>query len=146
MFLRRKTVAVGVCLLVFSICPVSLPRAAHALECGHFKFPACSGADDQYAGGFDPKVGFGGFGGGNCTATRTPVVFVHGNADRAINWDSSIDGTAEGFLPPKRSVYKEFRERGYNDCELFGVTYLSRDEQENPAGNYHRPEKYFIIQ
>jgi pimeloyl-ACP methyl ester carboxylesterase len=146
MYLRRTTISVGLCLWVFSVCTISVPRAAHALECGHFKFPGCSGADDQYAGGFDPQVGFGGFGGGDCTATRTPVVFVHGNADRAINWDSPIDGAVEGFVPPRRSVYEEFKTRGYNDCELFGFTYLSRDEQEDPAGNYHRPEKYFVIQ
>jgi pimeloyl-ACP methyl ester carboxylesterase len=141
-------IAFAGCLFLWAlgIGTVSLPTAAQALECGHFKFPKCSGTDAQYAGGFEPKVGYGGFGGGACTATRTPVVFIHGNADRAINWDSPIDGTIEGYVPPKRSVYEEFKQRGYNDCELFGVTYLSPDEQENPAGNYHRPEKYAVIQ
>jgi hypothetical protein len=91
-------------------------------------------SDVQYAGTFDPKVGYGGFGGGACRATKTPVVFIHGNGDRAINWASPVVGTVEGYVPPKRSVYDEFKRRGYNDCELFGVTYLSRDEQENAAG------------
>ena len=54
-------------------------------------------------------------------------------------------GPVGGYVPPKRSVYDEFKRRGYSDCELFGVTYLSQDEQENAAGNYHRPEKYVII-
>ena len=62
------------------------------------------------------------------------MVFIHGNGDRAINWASPVVGTVEGYVPPKRSVYDEFKRRGYNDCELFGVTYLSRDEQENAAG------------
>jgi pimeloyl-ACP methyl ester carboxylesterase len=118
---------------------------ANALECGAFTFPKCSGADAQYAGNFDPKVGRGGFGGGQCTATRTPIVFIHGNADGAISWDSPIDGAVAGYTPPARSVYDEFRERGYNDCEMFGVTYLDKTEQDNPASNYHRPGKYMVV-
>src|SRR3954449_4509913 len=104
------------------------PTPAQALECGAFTFPKCSGEDVQYAGSFDPKVGHGGFGGGACRATKTPVVFIHGNGDRAINWASPVVGTIQGHVPPTRSVYDEFKHRGYNDCELFGVTYLSRDE------------------
>lgn len=119
--------------------------AAHALECGNFKFPKCDGRDVQYAGGFDPKTGYGGFGGGNCTPVKTPVVFIHGNADRAINWDSPVDGQVTGYQPPTRSVYEEFKQQGYNDCELFGVTYLNEAEQESPRFNYHRPEKYQIL-
>jgi Lipase (class 2) len=133
--------AAGAFLLPALLCPPT----AQALECGAYTFPKCSGEDVQYAGTFDPKVGHGGFGGGACRATKTPVVFIHGNGDRAINWASPVVGTVEGYVPPKRSVYDEFKHRGYNDCELFGVTYLSRDEQENAAGNYHRPEKYVII-
>jgi pimeloyl-ACP methyl ester carboxylesterase len=121
------------------------PTPVDALECGAFKFPKCSGEDVQFAGSFDPKVGHGGFGGGPCIATRTPVVFIHGNGDRAINWASPVVGTVEGHVPPKRSVYDDFKHRGYNDCELFGITYLSRTEQENAGGNYHRPETYVII-
>jgi pimeloyl-ACP methyl ester carboxylesterase len=130
---------------VFLLPVLLLPTAARALECGEFTFPKCSGNDVQYAGGFEPKVGHGGFGGGACTATKTPVVFIHGNGDRAINWASPVVGAVEGYVPPKRSVYDEFKRRGYNDCELFGLTYLTPDEQENPGGNYHRPEKYVII-
>ena len=68
----------------------------------------------------DPKVGYGGFGGGACRATKTLVVFIHGNGDRAINWASPVVGTVEGYVPPKRSVYDEFRRRGYNDCGFRG--------------------------
>ena len=107
-----------------------LPTAAKALECGEFTFPKCSGDDVQYAGRFNPKVGHGGFGGGACIATKTPVVFIHGNGDRAINWASPVVGTVKGHVPPKRSVYDEFKHRGYNDCELFGITYLTRDRAE----------------
>jgi pimeloyl-ACP methyl ester carboxylesterase len=122
-----------------------LGTAASALECGNFEFPKCSGPDAQYAEGFDPQTGFGGFGGGECTASRTPVIFIHGNGDRAINWDSPVVGTIEGYVPPPRSVYEEMKEQGYNDCELFGVTYLSIAEQQSAELNYHRPDKYQII-
>jgi pimeloyl-ACP methyl ester carboxylesterase len=133
--------AAGAFLLPALLCPPT----AQALECGAFTFPKCSGEDIQYAGAFDPKVGHGGFGGGACRAAKTPVVFIHGNGDRAINWASPVVGTVDGYVAPKRSVYDELKHRGYNDCELFGVTYLSRDEQENAAGNYHKPEKYVIV-
>jgi pimeloyl-ACP methyl ester carboxylesterase len=139
----RNLLIVSGALLLLSVS--LLPRTAKALECGTFTFPKCSGDDVQYAGGFNPNVGYGGFGGGACTATKTPVVFIHGNGDRAINWASPVVGTVEGYVPPKRSVYAEFKRRGYNDCELFGVTYLNRNEQENAGGNYHRPEKYTVI-
>jgi Lipase (class 2) len=119
--------------------------SASALECGDFTFPKCSGPDVQYAGGFNPGTGYGGFGGGDCKAVRTPAVFIHGNADRAISWDSPIDGAVKGYRPPIRSVYEEFKYEGYNDCELFGVTYLTAEEQKNPQENYHRPSKYEII-
>lgn len=127
----------GVGLLVAS-------RAA-ALDCGDFSFPKCRGPEAQYAGGFEPRSGDGGFGGGVCKATKTPIVFVHGNGDRAINWDAPVQkiGTSR-YLPP-RSVYDEMKHRGYTDCELFGVTYLDLQEQQHPQRNYHRPEKYRII-
>src|SRR5215204_2858046 len=126
--------------------PVLLcPTPAKALNCGAFTFPKCSGEDVHFDGGFDPKVGHGGFGGGACRATKTPVVFIHGNGDRAINWASPVVGTIQGHVPPTRSVYDEFKHRGYNDCELFGITCLSHNEQENAGGNFHRPEKYVII-
>jgi pimeloyl-ACP methyl ester carboxylesterase len=127
--------------LLIVLCPVS----ARALDCGKFTFPKCDGADLQYAGGFDPRTGFGGFGGGNCKATRTPVIFIHGNGDRAISWDSPIDGAIRSYSAPANSVYREFKLRGYNDCELFGITYLSPEESKSPRTNYHRPEKYNII-
>jgi pimeloyl-ACP methyl ester carboxylesterase len=124
---------------------ILFPIPAKALSCGEFTFPKCSGDEVQYAGAFHPKVGYGGFGGGPCIARKTPVVFIHGNGDRAINWASPIVGVVEGYRSPKRSVYDEFKRRGYNDCELFGVTYLNSIEQKNAGGNYHRPEKYAII-
>ncbi len=124
---------------------VFFPEAVLALSCGKFEYPRCDGPLLQYAGGFDPKAGFGGFGGGSCSAVRTPVVFIHGNGDWAINWDSPITDAVKGYDPPARSVYQKFRARGYNDCELFGVTYLSVEEQASPKTNYHRPEKYDIL-
>lgn len=101
------------------------------------------GADSQYHGGFNPSVGSGGFGGGNCTSTKTPVVFIHGNGDKAINWDNAPTGpyaSASG-----RSVYEEFIHNGYSPCDLFGISYLTAAQIANPAGNYHSSSTYNII-
>lgn len=117
---------------------------AWALDCGEYEFPNCKGPERQYAGGFNGRTGYGGFGGGDCTAQRTPVIFIHGNADRAIGWDSP-PGAVAGFQPPANSVYDTLRAHGYKDCELFGITYLTKAERESPQGNYHRPDKYRII-
>jgi pimeloyl-ACP methyl ester carboxylesterase len=93
----------------------------------------------QFGGSFNPgNASYGGFGGGSCTATKTPIVFVHGNGDEAKNWD----------YPPTtgvRSVYDEFRNAGYNDCELFGITWLSSSERSAPQSNYHKPAKAAMV-
>jgi pimeloyl-ACP methyl ester carboxylesterase len=119
---------------------------AEALTCGTHDGLRCTGAANQFAGGFSPGAGFGGFGGGSCTATKTPVIFIHGNGDRAISWDMP-PYTVSGYPSPPFSTYGEFRARGYNDCELFGITWLSASEQSDSAAayNYHRPEKYQIL-
>ena len=93
----------------------------------------------QFAGGFNPRNGsYGGFGGGSCTAVKTPIVFFHGNGDEVKNWDyPSSTGVA--------SVYDTFKAAGYNDCELFGLTWLSSAERGDPAGNYHKPAKAAMI-
>ena len=117
---------------------------AAALECGANNGYTCQGAQTQYAGGFNPGVGYGGFGGGVCTATRTPVVFIHGNGDSAISFDMPPGGVT-GYATPARSEYDELRAAGYNDCELFGVTYLSADERANPQINYHEPYTYNLL-
>lgn len=93
------------------------------------------GGANQFAGGFQPvDAPWGGFGGGACTASRTPVIFVHGNGDEAKNFDAP---TSTGVA----SVYDAFRAAGYNDCELFGVNWLSSSERSAPQLNYHRPSK-----
>jgi pimeloyl-ACP methyl ester carboxylesterase len=122
------------------------PNSAHAVTCGTYSKGFCSGEANQYAGGFNPGTGFGGFGGGKCKATKTPVIFIHGNGDNATSWDAP-PGDVAGFETPPRSVYAEMKARGYNDCELFGVTYLSDDERKllNVGKNYHQPSKYRII-
>ena len=106
---------------------IVLPGALAALD--------YQGASSQFAGGFTPSnAPDGGFGGGSCTAVKTPAVFIHGNGDEARNWDfPSSTGVA--------SVYDAFRAAGYNDCELFGVDWLSSSERATPQLNYHRPSK-----
>lgn len=131
---------------------------AQALECGQFDFPFCSNAKEkprQFAGGFNPKTPIGGFGGSDDCKSQTqprpaagrkaPVVLIHGNGDSAIGWDSPAP--ARAVTPPGPSVYRELKARGYNDCEIFGVTYLDADEQnlDRTDRNFHQPEKYKII-
>lgn len=90
-----------------------------------------AGSSSQFAGGFSPSnAADGGFGGGTCTASKTPVIYIHGNGDEARNWDyPSSTGV--------RSVYDEMKFRGYNDCELFGLNWLSASERSSPQLNYH---------
>jgi Lipase (class 2) len=93
------------------------------------------GPSVQFAGGFHPpNAPEGGFGGGACTATRTPVVFVHGNS---VNATFFARPSSSG-VP---SVYDTLKAAGYNDCELFGITYLSAGEQATRQLNYHTSVK-----
>ncbi len=140
-----KTIRFRIVVLTIAFCIPVFHQSASALSCGNYRYPKCDGPDLQYAAGFDPQVGYGGFGGGICRARLTPVIFIHGNGDRATNWDSPVMGAIGNHAVPARSVYQEFKARGYNDCELFGITYLSASEQESPQANYHKPEKYGIL-
>jgi pimeloyl-ACP methyl ester carboxylesterase len=94
-----------------------------------------NGASNQFAGGFQPSnAPDGGFGGGNCVATRTPVIFVHGNSVNATFFAKPSTNGAP-------SVYDTLKAAGYNDCELFGITYLSSTEQASEQLNYHTSTK-----
>jgi hypothetical protein len=139
------SIALGALAAVGLLGALTVSTPAQALECGVANGSRCA-STTQYAGGFSPGVGFGGFGGGTCTATKTPVVFVHGNADNAISWDGATS-QVPGYIKPPRTVYEELRARGYNDCELFGITWLSSSEQgdSGAAHNYHKPAKYQIL-
>jgi pimeloyl-ACP methyl ester carboxylesterase len=130
-----------VCVFVDAL---AAPASAYALACGANNGYFCQGAQTQYGGTFSPGVGYGGFGGGSCAATHTPVIFVHGNGDNAISFDLP-PGAVAGYGTPARSVYAELKARGYNDCELFGVTYLSPGEQGSAKDNYHSISKYSIL-
>jgi len=93
------------------------------------------GPSQQFAGGFSPgNAPDGGFGGGNCVATRTPVIFVHGNS---VNATFFARPTTSGAP----SVYATLKAAGYNDCELFGITYLSPGEQATQQLNFHTSTK-----
>lgn len=122
---------------------------AQALTCTKFNSLQCISAPEfQYAGGFAPDTGYGGFGGApDCTVTRTPVVFIHGNADSAYSWDARTSKVPKYTRPP-RSVYQAFKHAGYEDCELFGVNYLDARERRSgmAAYNYHKESKYRIIE
>jgi pimeloyl-ACP methyl ester carboxylesterase len=140
-----RSVIVGAFCAAASWIAVGGGQEAKALSCGSFAYPYCQGSQTQFAGGFAPGVGSGGFGGGSCTATRTPIVFVHGNGDSAIGWASPANTAPSGYAAPGQSVYDYFKAQGYNDCELFGVTYLDSSERGTPALNYHSSAKYAII-
>lgn len=122
---------------------------AQALACGTYdsQNKLCNGTAYQYGGGFNPQVGeSGGFGGAySCVVSRTPVIFVHGNADNATSWDGPTSQVS-GYAKPPRSVYQELKAAGYKDCELFGVTYLTASERGAPQLNYHHSSKYAILQ
>jgi hypothetical protein len=115
-------------------CAVSGDGAPSELESTAAQSVIYNGAANQFAGGFAPSAPDGGFGGGNCVATRTPVIFVHGNSVNATFFakPSSTGGP---------SVYDTLRAAGYNDCELFGVTYLSPTEQASQQLNFHTSTK-----
>lgn len=123
-----------------------LPLSAHALTCGVAKDNTCEGTAFQYAGGFNPQVGeAGGFGGAaNCIPSRTPVVFVHGNTDNATSWDVP-PRQVPGYPVAPKSVYQQFKDAGYKDCELFGVTYLNASQRAAPQLNYHSPATYEVL-
>jgi len=94
-----------------------------------------NGASNQFAGGFNPSnAPDGGFGGGACAATRTPVIFIHGNSVNATFFARPSSNGAP-------SVYDTLKAAGYNDCELFGITYLSPSEQAAEPLNYHTSTK-----
>lgn len=119
------------------------------LDCGRFEFPRCDHPDTQFDESFvaaEPELTdrlVGGFGGeAGCTPRRTPVVFVHGNGDRATSWDSDITGPVGDYPVARLSVYDQFRAAGYSGCELFGLTYLTEVEQRSPESNYHEPGGY----
>ncbi|HEY0191375.1 MAG TPA: hypothetical protein VGC42_09660, partial [Kofleriaceae bacterium] len=105
------------------------------LESGTVAHVVYNGAANQFGGSFHPtNAPYGGFGGGNCTASKTPVVFIHGNT---VNASYIARPTSTGAA----TVYDTLKAAGYNDCELFGVTYLSTDEQGDEPGNYHTQAK-----
>src|SRR5689334_6055581 len=141
-FSRRGTLLLS--LLWVIVDALAAPTSAHALVCGANNGYFCQGTQTQYGGGFNPGVGYGGVGRGSCTATRTPGIFVHGNGDNAISLDKP-PGAVAGYGTPARSVYAELKARGYNDCELFGVTYLSPTEQGSAKDNYHSTSKYSTL-
>jgi hypothetical protein len=96
-----------------------------------------NGAANQFAGGFNPSnAPDGGFGGGNCVASRTPVIFVHGNTVNA----TFLAKPSSNGAP---TVYAALKAAGYNDCELFGITWLSPSEQgqANQQFNFHTATK-----
>src|SRR4029077_7221025 len=63
-----------------------------------------------------------------------PIACRHVNGDEA---KSLAYPPSTGVL----SVYDQFKAAGYNDCELFGLTWLSSSERGAPQLNYHPPSK-----
>lgn len=112
------------------------------LPCAVLFAAACTGVEPSsdpqalsFGGSFSSRhAPWGGFGGGACTARRTPVVFLHGNGEDATTWfRRASDGGP--------SVVETFRAAGYSPCELFGLTYLSPAQQAWKEGNTHDAAK-----
>lgn len=122
-------------LLLLTSCALSAPDDDDLQVAQTAAAVTYNGPANQFAGGFAPSnAPDGGFGGGACTATRTPVIFVHGNTVNA----SYIARPSSNGAP---TVYAALKAAGYNDCELFGITYLTAAEQGNEPGNYHTASK-----
>lgn len=119
--------------------------SAYALSCGSNNGFVCQGSAQQFSANFSPATGYGGFGGGDCTASKTPVIFIHGNGDSALSLDMP-PAKVTGYPQAANSVYAELKAQGYRDCELFGITYLSEAERSAPQNNYHSASKYAILQ
>ncbi len=122
-----------------AIASVLLSTQVMAAECNNHNGFTCEDNQYQFDHSFSNANRYpnGGFGGGSCQAVKTPVIFVHGNGDNAMSWLISPHIKSQGYSLPPKSVYDSFKEAGYNDCELFGVTYLSADERSAPQNNYH---------
>ena len=135
---RRAPFAVAVAALAAQSCAVSGPaEPPGADDLAAQTGVIYGGPASQFAGGFAPtNAPYGGFGGGTCVATRTPIVFVHGNT---VNASFIARPTTTGAP----TVYAALRAAGYNDCELFGITWLAPSEQgdANQQYNFHTATK-----
>ncbi len=126
---------------------VLLSTQATAAECNNHNGFTCEDNQYQFDSSFTNADRYpnGGFGGGSCKATKTPVIFIHGNGDNAMSWLIPPHIKPQDYPLPPNSVYDSFKKAGYNDCELFGVTYLSAGERDAPENNYHTPESQQMI-
>jgi hypothetical protein len=66
------------------------------------------------------------------------VIFVHGNS---VNATFFAKPTTSGAP----TVYDTLKAAGYNDCELFGITWLNPTEQANQQLNFHTATKAAMI-
>ncbi|MEI9983364.1 MAG: hypothetical protein WDN69_09290, partial [Aliidongia sp.] len=143
---RHCSIMASACIAALVLIVSMLTTPAQALSCTANNGLYCTAfADPQYAGGFNPGVGDGGFGGAsNCTVTHTPVVFIHGNGDSAYSL-AMPPTTVSGYPAPPASVYQALKAAGYQDCEIFGVNYLNASERSLSQDNYMQESKYQII-
>lgn len=95
-------------------------------------------AVDRFQAPFHPGATFGGFGGGECKASHTPVIFVHGRQDTANDWLTGEGNTL--------SVYQSFISAGYNSCELFGITYIPNAGRVSKDYNPLQPDTFTLLQ
>lgn len=126
--------------IVFWVLSISLISTnAYSVECNNHNGFVCSDSNYQFSDNFvdQDKYIDGGFGGGNCQASKTPIIFFHGNGDNAIGWALPPSVQPENYPQAPFSVYESFKQAGYNDCELFGLTYLSNEQHQSPQLNYH---------
>ncbi|WPC75084.1 lipase family protein [Vibrio porteresiae] len=92
---------------------------------------------DHFQAPFHPGATFGGFGGGDCKVSRTPVIFIHGRQDTASDWMKSTDN--------QPSLYQQFITAGYNPCELFGITYIPDAGRKSLEYNPLQPDTFTLL-
>ncbi|WP_082712217.1 alpha/beta hydrolase family protein [Vibrio tritonius] len=92
---------------------------------------------DHFQAPFHPGVTFGGFGGGDCKVTHTPVIFIHGRQDTANDWLIGESNTP--------SIYQLLISAGYNSCELFGITYIPRSGRTSSTYNPLQPHTFTLL-
>lgn len=121
--------------------------AVNAAQCNNHNGFICDDEAFQFDDSFTQGLKYtdGGFGGGNCVAEKTPIIFLHGNGDNALSWLIPPHISTESYPLALASVYQTFKNAGYNDCELFGLTYLSSSQQTAPQYNYHKADKLTLV-
>lgn len=102
-----------------------------SLACGLSLAGGAAAADPAAFKPSDAPYGhFGGEAPCSTDSDKTPVVFVHGNANSVKDWDA---------------VQADYQAAGYDRCRLYGVTWLSAQERQTPVDIAHTARRAQIV-